>query len=207
MPRPTKFRPKRDYSTQAARAKALTRLENLWKQDNEDGEWEPSPCCSPAISDPNRERVAASLKDIPLIADGAAPAAEVSRRLAAVDIFVSAFDDGVSTRRGSLMAGLQHGLPIAGTVGRFTDHVLKSANGAAFLLAPALSVDAFHEIAAAMVADDELRSTLGKRARALFDEQFSWTRIAERMRAALITDIHQPIQAGKPSKVGRSCPW
>ena len=41
MPRPTKFRPKRDHSTQAARAKALTRLENLWKQDNEDGEWEP----------------------------------------------------------------------------------------------------------------------------------------------------------------------
>ncbi len=43
MPRPTKFRPKRqdNLTVRAAREKALTRLENLWKQDNEGGEWEP----------------------------------------------------------------------------------------------------------------------------------------------------------------------
>jgi hypothetical protein len=39
--RPAKYRPKKDQSNRAERAKALARLENLWKLDNEDGEWEP----------------------------------------------------------------------------------------------------------------------------------------------------------------------
>lgn len=40
MPK-AKFRPKRDKSDQSARTKALARLENLWKLENDDGEWEP----------------------------------------------------------------------------------------------------------------------------------------------------------------------
>ena len=41
MPRQAKFKPKRVQSDQAARSKALSRLENLWKMENEDGECEP----------------------------------------------------------------------------------------------------------------------------------------------------------------------
>ena len=52
---------------------------------------------------------------IPIIADGPFPGDEVSRRLAAIDVFLSPLGDGVSTRRGSMMAGLQHGLPTVGT--------------------------------------------------------------------------------------------
>jgi hypothetical protein len=41
--RPAKYRPKRqdNLTTRAAREKALARLENLWRLDNEGGEWEP----------------------------------------------------------------------------------------------------------------------------------------------------------------------
>jgi glycosyltransferase involved in cell wall biosynthesis len=40
---------------------------------------------------------------------------EVSSILAAADVFVAPYDDGVSSRRGSLLAALAHGLPIVST--------------------------------------------------------------------------------------------
>ena len=38
---PAKFKPKRDKSNHEKREKALTRLENRWRLENEEGEWEP----------------------------------------------------------------------------------------------------------------------------------------------------------------------
>jgi glycosyltransferase involved in cell wall biosynthesis len=55
------------------------------------------------------------LKNIPMIADGALPAEEVSCRFAAMDIHLLPFSDGISTRRTTLMTGLQHGIATVGT--------------------------------------------------------------------------------------------
>ena len=46
-------------------------------------------------------------------------------RLAATDVFLVPTVDGASTRRGSLMAALQHGLPVLATDGDLTDGVLR----------------------------------------------------------------------------------
>ena len=59
----------------------------------------------------------------------AEPADEVSRRLSAADLNLSAFIDGVSTRRGSLMAALQHGVASVGTRGYLTDQMLLNEDG------------------------------------------------------------------------------
>ncbi len=48
---------------------------------------------------------------------GRQAAGELARELSAADIFLAPFIDGVSTRRGTMMAALQHGLPIVGTRG------------------------------------------------------------------------------------------
>src|SRR4029077_2001803 len=52
----------------------------------------------------------ASLKEFAVITDGWANHLEASRRLAAVDLYLCPFSDGVSCRRGSFIAGLAHGL-------------------------------------------------------------------------------------------------
>ena len=88
---------------------------------------------------PQVDRVKANLPGVRLITTGALDAVDVSRHLAAMDIFLSPFVDGVSTRRGSMMAALEHGLPIVGTVAEHTDTILRRENGESLLLAPVTS--------------------------------------------------------------------
>jgi glycosyltransferase involved in cell wall biosynthesis len=52
---------------------------------------------------------------------------ELASWLSAADMFLAPFVDGVSTRRGSMMAALQHALPVVGTTGRLTDTLLAQA--------------------------------------------------------------------------------
>ncbi|MFZ4713412.1 MAG: hypothetical protein ACOYL6_06860 [Bacteriovoracaceae bacterium] len=46
---------------------------------------------------------------------------EVSRELQGLDLFLAYFVDGLSTRRGSVMAALEHGVPVISTLGLDTD--------------------------------------------------------------------------------------
>jgi len=123
---------------------------------------------------------------VPLIATaGAVAPEEVSRRLTAMDIHLVAFLDGVSTRRGTLMAGLQHGVPTVGTSGVSTDSVLRAADGRAFLLSPAESPQAFCECVLRLSTDGDLRLMLGAGAGALYEREFDWTTLAKRLLDAL----------------------
>jgi glycosyltransferase involved in cell wall biosynthesis len=117
-----------------------------------------------------------------------APAQAVSNLLASSDLCLAPIVDGVSTRRTTIMAALAHGLPIVGTDGICTDDVLRSAE-ACLLAAPADGA-AFIRHAQALVADAPRRARMGQAARALFDAQFSWDRIAR----AYLAHLGWPIE-------------
>lgn len=97
---------------------------------------------------------------------------EVAGRLAAADLFLAPLIDGVSTRRGSVMAGLQHGLPILGTEGPLTDAVLADAE--AVRLAAVGRPDEFAAAAAGLAADPERRKRMAAAARRLYETEFDW---------------------------------
>lgn len=110
---------------------------------------------------------------------GHLPDAELARQLAAGDIFVAPYVDGVSTRRTALMAALQHALPVVGTVTVRSDRVLRDSDAIV-----AIAVDAVDESARAterLASDREERLRRGMAARALFEREFAWDRIAARL--------------------------
>jgi glycosyltransferase involved in cell wall biosynthesis len=127
---------------------------------------------------PDGGKLTSEIGRIPLIADGPLPADQVSRRLSAVDISLATYSDGVSTRRGAMMAALQHGLPIVGTMGIHTDPELMDANGHALLLAPAGDAEAFCKAVVSLSANPKLQAALSTGALELFDQRYSWGAIA-----------------------------
>lgn len=132
---------------------------------------------------------------LPLLDAGRLPADEVSAAFAAMNLHLTPFVDGVSTRRGSFLAGLQHGVPTVGTAGELTDAMLLDADGDAFLLAPASDPAAFEHHALALLDSDDQRARMAVAARALYDSTFSFEVIAERLLAGLGAPLSQPAAA------------
>ena len=126
-----------------------------------------------------------TLARLPHLNTGALPAYDVSRAFSAMDIHLSTFDDGISTRRGSFIAGIQHGLPTAGTFGRSTSAELLAHNGAAFMLTDAQAEDRFYEIVCDLAADAAKRERMGREAHRLFEQEFSWNKIAQKLTGRL----------------------
>jgi len=111
---------------------------------------------------------------------GYVPSEQVSAGLYAVDVCVLPFRDGVSFRRGSLMACLAHGRPIVTSLP--TLPLPEIEDGRSMVLVepenPVQAADAVREIA----EDPVLRGRLEQGARALA-ARFTWDRIAERTAA------------------------
>lgn len=101
---------------------------------------------------------------------------EVSANLLASDICVLPYKDGVSLRRGSLMAALAHGLPIIST--RPSIQVKELIEGENIVLVPPDDVGALAAKIQELAASEVLRRRLGDGAKRL-SEAFSWERIAE----------------------------
>jgi glycosyltransferase involved in cell wall biosynthesis len=91
-----------------------------------------------------------------------------------MDLHLTPFIDGVSTRRGSFMAGIQHGVPTVATRGELTDRILRDADGDALLLASTSDPDAFARAASALYADAEHRMAVGARGQHLYQEKFAF---------------------------------
>jgi glycosyltransferase involved in cell wall biosynthesis len=97
---------------------------------------------------------------------------ELADLLAAADVFLAPLDDGVSTRRTSVMAALQHALPVVATRGHLTDRLwLGTAPGVR--LAPVDRPDLF-AAATAELADPERRRAGARAARDLYESRFDW---------------------------------
>lgn len=117
---------------------------------------------------------------VPVIAPGYLDDEESARYLAAADIYLAPFVDGVSTRRTTVMAALQHGLPVVGTDGELTDGVLRRATDA-LSLTPAGDSVAFADAACVLAKDAAERNRRGARARSLYETQFDWPIVSARL--------------------------
>lgn len=103
--------------------------------------------------------------------------------LAAADLFLAPTADGVSTRRGSTMAALQHAVPVLATTGPLTDSVLRGTP--ALRLAPVGDRDAYARAAAELAADPLRRRTVGGAGRDLYEREFDWPVIGRKLIAGL----------------------
>lgn len=119
-------------------------------------------------------------KGLEIISDGFLEAREVSRRLSAVDIFLAPFEDGISTRRGTLMAALQHGLPVVGTSGRATDDLLLQSDGVSLILTR-LEISEYVRAVERVYSRPDLQTSLRSGSRRLFEAEFSWPVIAQKL--------------------------
>jgi glycosyltransferase involved in cell wall biosynthesis len=105
-----------------------------------------------------------------VFATGRLSPADVSRHVAACDLMLQPYPDGVSTRRTSGMVALSHGRPLVTTAGRLTEPVWAEASAA--VLAAADDPDALAVATAATLVDPRRREEIGRRAAALYDARF-----------------------------------
>ena len=110
---------------------------------------------------------------------GRASDEEVSSLLAAADLFVVPYDAGGTARRGSLMAGLAHGLPVVTTASPVPSSPLRDGSNVA--LVPSGDADALAKRVCALLASDNEQAQLRAGALALA-ERFSWPAIARQTR-------------------------
>jgi glycosyltransferase involved in cell wall biosynthesis len=115
-----------------------------------------------------------------VIHPGIEPAEDLASKLAAADVFMAPFVDGVSTRRTTLMAALQHGIAVVGTDGPLTDTILRRSTRA-MALVPVDDVDRFAHTVAGLATRPEERRQRGLAARILYEREFSWDVLAQRV--------------------------
>ena len=115
--------------------------------------------------------------DVPVIRPGRLSAERLAAHVAAADLVLTPFADGVSTRRTSFMAGLQQEVAVVGTRGALTDSVLEPAG---LELVEVGDAPAFAERVAVLAAAGERRATAAASGRALFESSFTADAIAQR---------------------------
>jgi len=130
---------------------------------------------------------AALEKDFPALAGrvhGPAPmdAAALATHLAACDLLIQAYDDGISTRRSSAMAGLALGVPIVSNVAHSTE-ALWAQSGAVALSATWSSPDLI-ATAELLLADAPKLAELRARGRSLYQNRFDLRFTIDALRAA-----------------------
>lgn len=130
---------------------------------------------------PDGNEITRQLAGIPVIDAGPLPADSVSRHLSAMDLYLSPFEGGVSARRGSFLAGIQHGIAAISTHGHHTDAFMHAANGSAFCLAPDDDPAAFTDLTRELLLDDTRRAAVAEAGHRFFQQHFTWSRIADGM--------------------------
>jgi glycosyltransferase involved in cell wall biosynthesis len=115
-------------------------------------------------------------------ATGRLSAGDLAQRLAGCDLLVQPYPDGVSSRRGSFMAGLANGRPIVTTRGHLTEP-LWTETGAVEIV-PAGDTEAFVQAARRLRADAAERQRLGYSARTLYRERFDISHTVAALRLA-----------------------
>ena len=117
-----------------------------------------------------------------LHATGALSPADASRSLAACDLMIQFYPDGVSTRRTSCMAALEHGRPVMTTSGHLTEPLWQESRAVA--LAPANDLPAMAAVVHRLIDDGEERQRLGTAARELYDRCFDIRHAVAALRAS-----------------------
>jgi len=140
---------------------------------------------------PGGEALREAAPDLDVFDAGVRPPEEVSSGFSAMDIQLAPFVDGASTRRGSFLAGLQHGVPTVSTRGALTDSIVLEQDGNACTLTPVDDKAAFRRAVLDLEASPEDRRAMGAQARRFFDAHFRWDRIADRILSTLDSTVPQ----------------
>jgi len=130
---------------------------------------------------PDGEAFQDAMEDLPVLNAGPLPAGEVSRRFHAMDMYLAPFIDGASTRRGSFLVGLQHGVPTVSTRGSLTDSMLLDQNQNAFALTAADDPEAFQRSVVTLCEDAVHRRRMRRNAQHFFSKHFRWEVLTERL--------------------------
>jgi len=117
--------------------------------------------------------------DVTVHRPGLLPAADVGRLLAAADLLLAPFVDGVSSRRGSIMAALQHSVAVVGTDGHLTDTTMRTAECP--VLTPVGNPRAFASAAEQLATDDARRAEIACAGRRLYEREYAWARVAAKL--------------------------
>lgn len=130
---------------------------------------------------PDGDAVSRTLDSSTIIDVGAQPAEDVSKYFSAMDIYLAPFEHGVSTRRGSFLTGLQHGIATVGTHGAETGSKLLDHDDSAFILSPWRNQKAFTNSVVDLAVQPEKRTEIARTAEAYFDTTHTWHVIAEKL--------------------------
>jgi glycosyltransferase involved in cell wall biosynthesis len=118
-----------------------------------------------------------------LSATGVLTPDSLSYHLAACDLLVQPYPDGVSTRRTSVMAGLAHGLPVVTTKGILTERLWEESGAVVLVTAEDISamVLAVHEL----LRDVSRRKDLALKARQTYMQYFDLQHLTANLRRPL----------------------
>jgi glycosyltransferase involved in cell wall biosynthesis len=121
-----------------------------------------------------------------LHATGRLSAEELSSHLAACDLMIQPYPDGVSSRRSSFLAGFCNSIPTVTTTGWLTESFW--ANSGAVALAPAGDAAAFLAQVERLRSSAAERERMSRAARSLYDEQFDISRTVAALRVGVEED-------------------
>jgi hypothetical protein len=108
----------------------------------------------------------------------------LARELAAADLLLAPTRDGVSGRRTSTMAGLQHEIAVVATDGPLTDRFWREAP-APVALARAGDPAAYAAVVGRLADDSAERSAVAAAGRRLYESALAWPVLAQRLLRAL----------------------
>jgi glycosyltransferase involved in cell wall biosynthesis len=111
------------------------------------------------------------------------PAEAISQLLRSSDVFLAPLVDGVSTRRTTVIAALNHGLPVVGTDGPCTDSLFRG--DPSLLLSDCGDARTFMQHVESVLSDESQRRQMRQSAQDFFARFFTWDRIAEEYRKLL----------------------
>ena len=98
-----------------------------------------------------------------------------------MDLLISPFIDGISTRRGSAIAGFQHGVAVASTLAHHTDALLRDGAPSNLILAPRDDRHAFVEKTNQWIVSKWKQGERGREEmEAYFQKHFAWPVIARK---------------------------
>ena len=114
---------------------------------------------------------------LPVVSPGRLNEQEISIRLQTCDIFLMPHYAGLCAKRGTLMAAMQHGLPVVGSRTPMTEHYWDNLKGVR--LTPMRHARAFAGQVLALSRDRAARELMGRANREYFLGHFTWPAISQ----------------------------
>lgn len=116
---------------------------------------------------------------LPMETTGTVSDSEASAALAKLDVFLGPFSDGLTARRGSVAAALQHSVAVVSTLSERTDAIFRAADGKALRLAP--DRNSFCRQVVELAADRQRRREMGAAGAKLYADNMDWPVLAKRL--------------------------